>query len=548
MNPLAICLASAVAVWIATLVMSETSVFGRVNDGAERSGQAAARFYLLRFVIVPMTTLWPLLLLLAISGRAIFSTLIILAALVCLAIANHTKIATLHEPAVFSDFGHLFQLLTNPGFYFPFAGIWLSAGVIVTAVSLAMAALLLETSLWPENQAVLLRVGLVAGSALAIFGWRSFVRGCFRLSRLDRSDLSDEPARGLARFGLIGMWLLQYASAADREELERIRGYRPMPKPSPGPDQSRPHLIAVQAESFFDVRRLFARIGEAPPVRLTNFERACDSGILSGPLEVSAWGANSLRTEFGVLSGIPQAELGVHRFNPFQSVARRPVWTVAHYLRSLGYRTIFVHPFSRRFFGRDRVYGNLGFDEFLDIDAFAGAPRCGPYVCDRAIAALIGEILAEQTDGRPSFIFAVTMEAHGPWLPGASAERLLPHLPTLPPAIASYELARLLYHLQHTDQMIGDIMALAGGSRRQMVLGLYGDHLPILSETFGRVGFHETATDYAIWRSGQASGRRGRMALAPDTLGLEFLAAAGLGDGLGELAILGQGPRSRAEG
>ena len=520
MSPFLICLASATTVWIATIVMSECAAPGR----------RGVRLYVLRFVIVPLTAVLPVLFLLAATGRAVMSTLIVLAALVGLALANHAKARTLREPVVFSDYAHLVQVATNPAMYIPFAGVWRVTGLASAALAACLAALLMEPSLWAGDQGALpwARAGVLAGSAVMIFAWGALVRAYCRFGRLDRLDLSTEPYRALARVGLIGAWLVQFASGRNELELERIRSYRPALPAVMGSGEDAPHIIVVQCESFFDIRRLFACAREDSPVELVNFDRARATGLLSGLLEVSAWGANSLRTEFAVLSMIPDSELGIHRFNPYLYIAREPVWTVARHLRPLGYRTICVHPFSKRFFGRDRVYGNLGFDEFIDIDAFADAVRCGPYVCDRAIAEMVDRIITTQADDRPIFVFAITMEAHGPWLKGARSGKLLPHLPTLPAALASYELARLLYHLKHTDQMIGDLMELAARLERKAVLGVYGDHLPILPETYEQAGFHETATDYVVWRSDRPPGRRKTVDLAPEQLGREVLAAAEL--------------------
>jgi hypothetical protein len=76
--------------------------------------------------------------------------------------------------------------------------------------------------------------------------------------------------------------------------------------------------------------------------------------------------------------------------------------------------------------------------------------------------------------------------------------------------------------------MIGDLMDLTSKLGRTTVLGLYGDHLPLLTETFERAGFKDTATDYAIWRSGSVPRRSKTAPLAPEQFGREVLAAAGL--------------------
>jgi hypothetical protein len=530
MEPLLVCLASVSAAWIAAIAVSERAFSEQPKGLDDRDTEAASQLRWLRFGIAPLIAVWPVLLLVAASGRAIFSTLTVLAVLVGLALANRAKISLLREPLVFFDFAYAAQVLTHPGLYIPVVGTWRVVGVCVAVVSIPTAALMVDAPLWSDGPgaSVWPRAGLFAGSALAMAVWPIFVRIYFRSHGRNAVSGSGDPMWDLTRFGLVGSWLVQWTSGRDKEELERIRSHCPELPPTMRSGEKSPQIIVVQAESFFDTRRLFASPDEEPPVTLPNFERACAEGPMSGRFMVSAWGANSLRTEFAVLSMIPETELGVHRFNPYLTLARRPVWTMARHLQALGYRTIWVHPFSKRFFSRDRVYRNLGFDEFLDIDAFAAAPRCGAYVCDRAIADMVGDILTGDAKAQPTFVFAITMEAHGPWLEGEISEEMSARLPTLPASATSYKLARLLYHLRHTDQMIGDLMDLTSKLGRTTVLGLYGDHLPLLTETFERAGFKETATDYAIWRGGPVPRRSKTAPLAPEQFGREVLAAAGL--------------------
>jgi hypothetical protein len=123
------------------------------------------------------------------------------------------------------------------------------------------------------------------------------------------------------------------------------------------------------------------------------------------------------------------------------------------------------------------------------------------------------------------------MEAHGPWLKSDISAEISAHLPPLPASVASDELARLLYHLQHTDQMFGDLRDLTPKLERKVVLALYGDHLPLLTQTFERAGFDEIATDYVIWCGEQTKRRDNATPLAPQELGREVLTAAGLIDG-----------------
>ena len=159
-----------------------------------------------------------------------------------------------------------------------------------------------------------------------------------------------------------------------------------------GGSKARPPVVVVQSESFFDARRIM----ETPPAGyLKHFDRMSTEARYSGRLRVPAWGANTLRTEFAFLSGIPDEAMGVDRFNPYLGYCAKPVWTIASYLRSIGYRTVCIHPYHKSFFRRDKAYPHLGFDEFIDIASFKESDRIGPYTSDAAVAAKIEALLKE---------------------------------------------------------------------------------------------------------------------------------------------------------
>jgi len=109
---------------------------------------------------------------------------------------------------------------------------------------------------------------------------------------------------------------------------------------------------------------------------------------------------------------VPEAAIGLDRFNPYHAFARVPLASFVWRLRAERYRTICIHPFDRRFYGRDRILPKLGFDVFLGEEAFAGAARAGVYIADVEVARLGAELLREEGPG--TFLFAITMANHGP--------------------------------------------------------------------------------------------------------------------------------------
>uniref|UniRef100_UPI0018DF1A82 sulfatase-like hydrolase/transferase n=1 Tax=Neoroseomonas rubea TaxID=2748666 RepID=UPI0018DF1A82 len=246
-----------------------------------------------------------------------------------------------------------------------------------------------------------------------------------------------------------------------------------------------PHLVLLQLESFCDPRRLgIAR-------DLPCWHALGASAVRRGALAVPGFGANTMRTEFVVLTGIDDAALGLDRLNPYFRFARRPVGSLAWTLAGTGHEAICLHPFDPRFFGRDKVLPALGFQRFLAAADFVDAPREAGLVTDAAVGARAAALLAGARD--PLFLYAITVAAHGPW-PG--------------PDPAAGWAARIAA----TDAMLGTLADAVRAATRPVVLAAFGDHRPALPAARG-----STETDYLIWR-GDAAGAGGRRHL--DAAGL----------------------------
>nr|WP_284047455.1 LTA synthase family protein [Guyparkeria hydrothermalis] len=267
-------------------------------------------------------------------------------------------------------------------------------------------------------------------------------------------------------------------------------------RPSPAPDQRVPDVVAVQSESFFDPRQRFP--GVRPEV-LTHFDRLAREGV-SGKLDVPAFGANTVRSEFAFLSGVPEAQLGHRQFSPYRFV--QPGFldvTLASVFREAGYRTVCVHPYHGGFYRRNQVMPLLGFDEFVDITPFADARGDGPYVDDDALADWIIEQLGDSD--RPLFVFAITMENHGPLhletpRPGEADDYFLHGQASDDPDATIY-----LRHLVNADRMLGRLAAALKDGDRPGALCWFGDHPPILPQVYSRHGYPGRSTDYLVWRT-----------------------------------------------
>jgi phosphoglycerol transferase MdoB-like AlkP superfamily enzyme len=259
-----------------------------------------------------------------------------------------------------------------------------------------------------------------------------------------------------------------------------------------------PDLVVVQSESFFDVRDVFAGIR---PEILREYDVLKKSAACRGKLAVPAWGANTVRTEFAFLSGVGAEELGVHRFNPYRKLARQGIPTLAGFLRSLGYKTVCVHPYPAGFYRRDEVFPLLGFDEFIDIRSFDGVEKTGPYVDDVALAGKVCTLLGT-SPAQPIFIFVITMENHGPLHWEKVREGEVQRLYSSPPPDGCDDLTVYLRHLRNADHMAAVLRDRMNALPGPGWLCWFGDHVPIMPKVYAAMGTPDGRTDYLLWKKG----------------------------------------------
>ncbi|AHX15681.1 sulfatase [Dyella jiangningensis] len=268
--------------------------------------------------------------------------------------------------------------------------------------------------------------------------------------------------------------LIERADAGLRERLQAA--------PNAG---ERPDIVVVQSESFFDpsIMKGYEDADLTP-----NLHRLAAEGE-SGALHVPTYGGGTIRTEFEVLTGLSLRYFDDLQF-PYLQMNHKVVPSLVRTLRSHGYETIALHGNDPGFWNRNTAFRAIGFDRFVSRSSFpAHAAMDGQYMAD---SAMTDEIMTQLKDsGPPQFLFAISIEAHGPYdVPPADAARrdAIP----VPEGITGknkLELQNYLYHMQHADQELGRLAELLAHRERPTLLLFYGDHLPALTDTYNANGF-----------------------------------------------------------
>jgi hypothetical protein len=440
--------------------------------------------------------------------RPILSALVILALGIGMGVADRVKRVVLNEPVVFADRAELIELVRHPRLYLAFVGIGRMILATLACVLLVAGLVWLEPELWDAGilffwprailAALIGRLMFRIPSRAPLIGWLA--------RRYERFEPSRDPVVDATRFGLIATCII-HATLARHERPERQRAAQARtwePLPDIGP------IVIVQGESFVDPRQFHPSFAALVPA----FAELQREAIRHGRLAVPCWGANTIRSELAVLTGLGPQDIGLDSYNPYEHFARVPLPSLASAARAGGYRTICVHPYQPDFYYRDQVMPLLGFDQFIGIEGFADAARSGPYVSDVAVAERMAALIAEH--GPKVFVFTITMENHGPW--DAAHDQIDPvPLPAEWGAVKDpVAIGRWLRHLASTDAMI-PILRRAIGERG--VMAFYGDHQPSLDGPFHVQGAHDRRTDYAIWQAGGVAGQRADLA-AEDIAGV----------------------------
>jgi hypothetical protein len=469
-----------------------------------------------RLLILVMDALAPyagFALFLLVTQRPVLSALAVLTLGVGMGIADRIKRIVLGEPVVFADRAELIEVVRHPRLYLAFVGIWPMAAGTAACVLIVVGLIWIEPILWDAGifflwprlilAALIGRLLFRIPSRPPLVDWLA--------ERYERLGPSRDPIEDCRRFGLFATCMI-HATIARHERPERQRAAQARnwaPLPDVGP------IVIVQGESFVDPRQLDPSFAALVPA----FAQLQRESVAHGRLTVPCWGANTIRSELAMLTGLGGKDVGLDSFNPYEYFARVPLPSLASAARAAGYRTICVHPYQPSFYYRDAVMPLLGFDDFIGIEGFAGAARTGPYVGDVVVAERMAELIGEH--GPKILIFAITMQNHGPWDTAHDVIEPVPLPPEWGDVSQKMAMGRWLRHLESTDAMI-PILRRAIGERGWLIF--YGDHQPSLAGPFHVAGATDKRSDYAIWRAGGGAGDR--IDLAAEDIAAAFIKAA----------------------
>ncbi|WP_051236076.1 LTA synthase family protein [Paenibacillus pinihumi] len=332
----------------------------------------------------------------------------------------------------------------------------------------------------------------VAGLVLVfgMFGGTMKARQVFALEAINWDQSMNYDQNGM----VVGLLLsAQYMEVQEPKEYARD-AVEAIPVTSPKLDHEAPkapNIIMIMSEAFWDPTRLENVTFSRDPLQ---FFHQLEKESTTGNLLVPVYGGGTVNTEFEALTSL-STQLLPSGSIAYANYVRTPQESLASILKKQGYETTAIHTYHNWFYRRNEVYRLLGFDRFVSGEFFSNAEKRSGYIADQEMSKRIIEEV-KNTD-KPSFIYAVSMENHGPYRLGKNEEN------TIKVSGLSEESTNILetYVQAQTDvdESLKMLVDAFKDSDEPTIIVFFGDHLPMLGEEYSvyrEAGYFQDSIDY----------------------------------------------------
>lgn len=261
-------------------------------------------------------------------------------------------------------------------------------------------------------------------------------------------------------------------------------------------DDNYPNILFLQLESFIDpnlIKDIKLSKDAIPNYRKLSKEYS------SGKLVVPACGAGTANTEFEVMSGLSVKFFGPGEY-PYKAILKdKPAESLAFDLKSLGYGTHAIHNHRGVFYNRNDVFRNIGFDTFTSMEYMVGVPKTPKnWAKDDVLTTEIMDAL-NLTKSR-DFIYTISVQGHGKY----PTEQIIknPDIEVLeaPNEEMKWKYEYYVNQLYEMDRFVKDLVDTLSQYNEDVVLIMYGDHIPALDITEDQYSDGDLyGTQYIIW-------------------------------------------------
>lgn len=260
--------------------------------------------------------------------------------------------------------------------------------------------------------------------------------------------------------------------------------------------EAKTNIVFLQMESFVDPT-LFKNItlSEDPVPNFRKLKEDFSSGLLTVPVV----GAGTANTEFETITGMSAKFFGPGEY-PYKSILlEETAESIPFDLKELGYSTHAIHNHRAVFYGRNKVFEELGFDTFTSLEYMIGPVKTPKNWAKDGL--LTGEIVAalDSTPGQ-DYIYTISVQGHGKY----PMEQVIMNPKVTVGGLESdtlkWEYEYYVNQVYEMDQFIKNLTDTLSKYDEKVVVVLYGDHLPALEFIESDISTHSLyKTEYVIW-------------------------------------------------
>lgn len=270
---------------------------------------------------------------------------------------------------------------------------------------------------------------------------------------------------------------------------------------TPGKDDDltaarKPNIIYLQLESFIDPTQFKGFEYSEDP---TPYYRKLMKEYSSGYITVPAVGAGTANVEFEAITGISARFFGPGEYPHKSVLTEKTCESAAYDMKTLGYSSHAIHNHRGAFYNRNTVFSNLGFDTFTCLEYMNNVVKTPKnWAKDAVLTENIMDAL-KSTDG-PDYIYTISVQGHGKYPTEQVLEDPAIEVTKAPAEEMKWPYEYYANQVHEMDQFVKDLTDTLADYDEDVVLVMYGDHLPALSMTEDMMQSGDLyKTQYIIW-------------------------------------------------
>lgn len=241
-------------------------------------------------------------------------------------------------------------------------------------------------------------------------------------------------------------------------------------------NDKKPNVLFVQLEAFMDPTEVKGvEYSEDPIPNFRKLTQTFTHGMASAPTT----GGGTVRTEFEVMTGNNIDYLTPGEI-PYNTILKSKYYnSVATTLKSQGYKAHAIHNFQGNFYGRDKAYAKLGFDDFTSKEYMSNYElNEREWVKDVILTKYIEKAL-NSTKGS-DLVYTVSVQGHSSY--PTDAENY--DFPIKVSGTLDQTILNQMYYyvnqIKGTDDFVGELVDMVNKRDEDTIILFYSDHMPKL--------------------------------------------------------------------